>query len=166
MHQYKKFDWGIGKEEYAGVHLNRNAYGVLHGALAQRNKEDAYDHDPETVSQYDDMHQYKKFDWGIGKEEYAGVHLNRNAYGVLHGALAQRNKNDAYDHDPETVSQYDDMHQYKKFDWGIGKEEYAGVHLNRNAYGVLHGALAQRNNNKKDAYDHDPDTVSQYDDMH
>ena len=71
----------------------------------QRNKGDAYDGDHDTVSQYDDMHQYKKFDWGVD-----GV---KSAYG-----LVQRARKDSYDGDHNTVSQYDDMHQYKKFDWG------------------------------------------------
>jgi len=65
----------------------------------QRARKDQYDGDENTVSQYDDMHQYKKFDWG---------------------ALAQKHRKDQYDGDESTVSQYDDMHQYKKFDWGQG----------------------------------------------
>tara|TARA_B110000285_G_scaffold224015_1_gene280284 strand:- start:465 stop:905 length:441 start_codon:yes stop_codon:yes gene_type:complete len=70
-----------------------------------RNKKDTYDNDENTVSQYDDMHHYQKFDWGVD-----GV---KSAYG-----LVQRARKDAYDGDTNTVSQYDDMHQYKKFDWG------------------------------------------------
>ena len=30
----------------------------------------------------------------------------------------QKSRKDEYDGDHDTVSQYDDMHQYKKFDWG------------------------------------------------
>jgi len=45
------------------------------------------------------------------------------------------------------------MHQYKKFDWGV-----EGV---KSAYG-----LNQQRRNRKDAYDLDPTTVSEYDDMH
>lgn len=71
----------------------------------QRNKKDAYDGDENTVSTYDEMHQYKKFDWGVD-----GV---KSAYG-----LVQKNRKDAYDGDENTVSPYDDMNQYKKFDWG------------------------------------------------
>jgi hypothetical protein len=51
MHHYKKFDWGV-----EGL---KSANG-----LVQRNRKDAYDGDENTVSQYDDMHQYKKFDFG------------------------------------------------------------------------------------------------------
>jgi hypothetical protein len=61
-----------------------------------RNKRDEYDGDTNTVSQYDDMHQYKKFDWGVD-----GVN---SAYG-----LVQRRTGDNYDGDHNTVSQYDDM---------------------------------------------------------
>ena len=71
----------------------------------QRNHGDAYDGDGDTVSTYDEMHQYKKFDWGVD-----GV---KSAYG-----LHQRNRKDAYDGDENTVSPYDDLQQYKKFDWG------------------------------------------------
>lgn len=67
---------------------------------------DMYDGDTNTVSQYDDMEQHKKFDWGV-----AGL---SSAYG-----LNQRNKGDNYDGDTNTVSQYDDMEQHKKFDWGV-----------------------------------------------
>ena len=67
---------------------------------------DAYDGDHDTVSQYDDMEQHKKFDWGV-----EGL---KSAYG-----LNQRHSADAYDGDHDTVSPYDDMEQHKKFDWGV-----------------------------------------------
>ena len=49
----------------------------------QRNKRDAYDGDHDTVSQYDDMQQYKKFDFGLPEEIYDGVVVNKNAHGAL-----------------------------------------------------------------------------------
>ena len=69
-------------------------------------KADNYDGDTNTVSQYDDMEQHKKFDWGV-----EGI---KSAYG-----LNQRAKGDNYDGDGNTVSTYDDMEQHKKFDWGV-----------------------------------------------
>ena len=45
------------------------------------------------------------------------------------------------------------MHQYKKFDWGVEGLKSAN-------------GLSQRNRNRKDEYDNDHDTVSEYDDMH
>jgi hypothetical protein len=58
-----------------------------------------------------------------------------------------RHHRDAYDNDPETVSQYDDMHQYKKFDWGVEGLKSAN-------------GLSQRSRKGRDAYDLDPETVS------
>ena len=52
---------------------------------------DMYDGDSNTVSQYDDMEQHKKFDWGV-----EGI---KSAYG-----LNQKNKGDNYDNDHDTVS--------------------------------------------------------------
>lgn len=63
-----------------------------------------------------------------------------------------RNRKDAYDGDEDTVSQYDDMEQHKKFDWGV-----EGL---KSAYG-----LSQKHRGSKDAYDGDEETVSPYDDM-
>ena len=71
-----------------------------------RNRKDAYDGDENTVSPYDDMHQFKKFDWGVDGG-------SKSAFG-----LVQRKRGDAYDGDENTVSPYDDMEQHKKFDWG------------------------------------------------
>ena len=74
---------------------------------------DAYDMDQTTASQYDDMEQHKKFDYGVPEPEtFEGVMLRRN-----------KNKRDAYDLDPATVSQYDDMEQHKKFDYGVPEEQ-------------------------------------------
>ena len=83
-----------------------------------RNKHDAYDGDEDTVSQYDDMEQHKKFDWGTGANHDA------NGKKVYFGQRL-RNKLDAYDGDEDTVSQYDDMEQHKKFDWGTGSNHDA-----------------------------------------
>lgn len=73
-----------------------------------RSRKDAYDGDEDTVSQYDDMEQHKKFDWGVEGG-------SKSAYGLVQ---KHRSSRDAYDGDEETVSQYDDMEQHKKFDWG------------------------------------------------
>lgn len=58
-----------------------------------RHKKDNYDLDSNTVSQYDDMHQFKKGDWGL-PPKFEGL---------------MRKKTDNYDGDSNTVSQYDDM---------------------------------------------------------
>ena len=52
MEHHKKFDWGV-----PGL---KSAYGL---ASRNRKSKDAYDGDEDTVSQYDDMEQHKKFDW-------------------------------------------------------------------------------------------------------
>lgn len=56
--------------------------------MARKNK-DEYDGDTNTVSQYDDMLHYKKFDWGQNPPKFEGV---------------MRKVQDNYDLDSNTVS--------------------------------------------------------------
>merc|ERR1712086_258337 len=141
MEQHKKFDWGVD-----GI---KSAYG-LHQRV--RKGKDAYDGDADTVSQYDDMEQHKKFDWGQNELMEKRDDLLQESAQIEYLMNQHRSRKDAYDGDNNTVSQYDDMEQHKKFDWGVD-----GV---KSAYG-----LHQRVRKGKDAYDGDADTVSQYDDM-
>ena len=83
-------------------------------------------------------------------------------------------KRDAYDHDPDTVSQYDDMKQHF-----INPADKAAHIEKKAAYGAqrIHGdTRAQviaghrhhhshhKHHTKKDAYDYDPHTTSEFDD--
>jgi len=52
MEHHKTFDWGV-----PGL---KNAFGLVDRS---RKSKDAYNNDEDTVSQYDDMEQHKKFDW-------------------------------------------------------------------------------------------------------
>lgn len=95
-------------------------------------KKDNYDLDSNTVSQYDDMHQFNKGDWGL-PPKFEGL---------------MRKKNDNYDGDSNTVSQYDDMKQFPK-KIPLGSEELAQKHHSKS---------------KNDRFDRDEETVSPYDD--
>lgn len=49
-----------------------NSYSLKHkfnNAKHQNRMKDAYDNDPNTVSQYDDIKQHKKFDYGVEEGE-------------------------------------------------------------------------------------------------
>ena len=80
---------------------------------------DAYDYDPNTVSPYDGEKQYRTFDWGV-PEGNPGAY-KPPPYGMNGLVQKSAGKRDEYDGDHNTVSEYDHMHQYKKFDWGDGK---------------------------------------------
>lgn len=56
------------------------------------------------------MHQYLPGDYGVTKEDFEGAQID---------SYIHRGKRDAYDGDHDTVSPYDDMEQFKKFDWGV-----------------------------------------------
>lgn len=81
-----------------------------------------------------------------------------------------RHNKDAYDHDPDTVSQYDHMPQHGKIPEEEKKEhkdraeKYAGQAIPPQPTPIK--AFAQKNSKKhaKDAYDHSPEDVSPYDD--
>ena len=138
MEQKKKFDWGVD----AGLPGSKGPF-----ALQQKKARDAYDGDHDTVSPYDDMHQYKTGDFGVPKDDFEGAQI---------GSLIFKHKRDAYDGDEDTVSPYDDMEQHKKFDWGVE----AGQPGSKSAF-----SLNQKQVKSRDEYDGDHDTVSQYDHM-
>lgn len=142
MHQYKKFDWGVP----AGEPGSKSAFSLNQKTAKAR---DAYDGDQDTVSPYDDMHQYMPGDFGVPKEDFDGAQI---------GAFNIKVKKDEYDGDHDTVSPYDDMPQFKKFDWGVE----AGQPGSKSAFSLNQQKKAVK---AKDEYDGDRDTVSQYDNM-
>jgi len=81
-----------------------------------------------------------------------------------------RHNKDAYDHDPDTVSQYDHMPQHgsisaeEKKEHKDRAEKYAGQAIPPEPTPIK--AFAQKSHKKhaKDAYDHSPEDVSPYDD--
>ena len=68
----------------------------------QKNVKDAYDHDPTTVSEYDDMKHHQHKDYTEGVPEFEGAML-------LVNLRAPKGKKDNFDNDPNTVSEYDAM---------------------------------------------------------
>ena len=110
-------DW-VNVQQGAWVNLK-----TLQKAKHDRKAKDAYDFDNNTVSPYDDMHQYRTFDWGVpaGQPgEYKPPPYGMNGL-TQKKTVNQKKARDAYDFDENTVSQYDDMEQYRLRDWGVPK---------------------------------------------
>ena len=139
-----------------------------------RRKRDAYDHDPNTVSQYDDMPQHGR----ISAEEIKLREERHKKYGTqrIHGdSRAQRPARDAYDLDPDTVSQYDDMRQHQRRsaesdkDHKDLKEKFGAQRIHGDTRAQIRSGHSHRHHHKhhhgkKDAYDYDTHTTSEFDD--
>jgi len=135
---------------------------------------DTFDHDPNTVSMYDDQHVYSipgKFDASTnaasagkksGIEKDTAPASNPEAPALVQHTHITR---DTYDHDPTTTGMYDDSHVYTDKSGSLNWKYAGGPKAEYDAsIKVSKVALLQQNGNKKDTFDNDADTASMYDD--
>jgi len=130
--------------DFTGVQI-----GTLMNKLKKNKNKDEFDHDTNTVSEYDAGHQFEVGDYGVPAEPEAFE-------GVMFRKQGSGSGKDNYDGDKNTVSQYDHMKIYRRGDYGVPEGQ-------EGAYKPP--TLAQRMFRTKVTYDRDTNTVSQYDDM-